>query len=141
VHTDPPGAMVIIEGGVIAQTPIDRVDIASGKHQMIVAMPGYEAVGKMLDIVAGEHSVQEIMLSRGDASSAPSPGGHGGCSSSTCRRDCFQNHAHCETDCGFCTDCSSPVDGNAVQCSVCLSCKETCRQMQRACERGCEACD
>lgn len=132
--------MVIIEGGVMAQTPIDRIDISAGKHQMIVAMPGYEAVGKMLDIVAGEHSVQEIMLSRGGGGSAPS-GRDGGCSASTCRRDCFQDHAHCDTDCGFCTDCSSPVDGNAIQCSVCLSCKESCRQMQRACERSCEACD
>jgi hypothetical protein len=88
--------------------------------------------------VAGEHTVQEIILSRGGA--APS-GGAPGCSASLCQRDCFQDHAHCESDCGFCSDCSSPVDGSGVQCSVCLACKETCRQMQRACERGCQACE
>lgn len=125
----------------MAQTPLDRVDIAAGKHQMLIAMPGYEAVGAMVNIVAGEHTVQEVILSRGDAPRTAGEIERGGCSASLCQRDCFQEHAHCENDCGFCTDCGSPVDGSAVDCSVCLSCKETCRQMQRACERGCEACD
>lgn len=134
---------MIIEGGVLAQTPVERIDIEAGKHQMIIALPGYETVAATVTVVAGEHVVQEVMLPRADAGSRPAPGGGGdsGCSSSTCQRDCFQQHFHCENDCGYCTDCSSPVEGSALQCSVCLSCKETCRQLQKACERSCESCD
>ncbi len=145
VHTTPPGAMVIIEGGVLAPSPVDRLDIEAGKHGVIIALPGHVSVALTVTVVAGEHVVHDVLLIPGAAASGGGDDGggdrHGGCSSSICQRDCFQEHAHCESDCGFCSDCSSPVDGDAIQCSVCLSCKATCKQLQKACERSCEACD
>ena len=141
VRTHPPGALVIIEGVLMGQTPVERVDVEAGPHQMIIAMPGYEAIGTSVTVGAGEHVVHEVTLSHATASGPAGPPAtyddpHCPYASQSCKSDCWRERFHCETDCGSCSDCGSSDD--PMRCMVCMSCKTGCKQIEKTCERGCE---
>lgn len=143
VRTHPPGALVIIEGVLMGQTPVERVDVEAGPHQMIIAMPGYEAIGTSVTVGAGEHLVHEVTLSQAGPDAQPGPPGsyddpHCPYASQSCASDCFREHFHCETDCGSCSDCTSYAVDDPMACMVCQSCKIGCKQLQKSCERACE---
>jgi len=62
VTTTPSNANIIIDGQEVGLSPVRKENIVTGQHRVIIALPGYETITKIVNVVEGKSSnVNEIL--------------------------------------------------------------------------------
>ncbi len=82
VLTDPPGAVVFIDGTPRGPAPVKIADLPAGEHRVVVTMNGYLENSQTISVTAGASETVRVALtpapSPGDVVTAPPKKGGGG---------------------------------------------------------------
>jgi len=62
VETAPAGAVITLDGATIGKTPQNLPTIASGKHTIELALPGYSPFQKEFSVQAGDQRTIKTTL-------------------------------------------------------------------------------
>ncbi|MCD6443214.1 MAG: PEGA domain-containing protein, partial [Thermotogae bacterium] len=62
ITSDPPGAMVFINGVLIGITPVDAYEVDPGYYEVVIIKAGYRVSVKGVSVSAGETEVVNVVL-------------------------------------------------------------------------------
>ena len=62
VATTPSNANIVIDGQEVGLSPVRKENIVTGQHRIVIVLPGYETITKIVNVVEGKSSnVDEIL--------------------------------------------------------------------------------
>ncbi len=147
VTSEPSAARVTIDGRIVGDTPVGRVDLDSGEHSVVVELSGFAPHVARVAIAAGQPASVHARLEAGSAATkstgrprAFAPRGPSrDCSSEkdSCRRRCDDSGWRCRSSCTFCSSCVSSMTSDECR-SRCEQCRSGCEQNVDFCENSCD---
>lgn len=152
VRSTPPGGRVTLDGRIVGQTPVARLDVDPGAHAVVVDLTGYAPyLGSVQLPAGGQSSVDAVLVPESEPPEPVTPAapvrvprafapprrdcdGEG----DNCRRHCDDAAFSCRASCQYCGGCVTSMTQEQCQ-SICSNCRQGCEQNERFCTSGCES--